>query len=71
MKDREHIVGRVHAVNRPSLMGDAGTLWSSHKVHILPRLDIVPVDRDKLVPVWPVVLVQEAQSVEQLVDHSG
>ena len=73
MKNREHIVGRVHAVNRPSLRlrGDAGTQWSLHKVHLLPRLDVVHVDGDEVIPVRPVVLVHEAQSVEQLVDHSG
>ena len=71
MKDREHIVGRVHAVNRPSLRGDTSDQWSLHKVHLPPRLNVGHVDRDEVIPVRPVVLVHEAESVEQLVDHSG
>ena len=46
-------------------------MWSFLKIEHFPRLDIVPVDQDVLVPVWPVVLVLEAQSVEQFVDCSG
>ena len=39
------------------------------KVLLLPKLDVVGVDRDEVVPVRPRVLVHEAESVEQLVDR--
>ena len=39
------------------------------KVLLLPKLDVVGVDRDEVVPVRPGVLVHEAKSVKQLVDH--
>ena len=51
-------------------MGFACTMWSFVKIGLFPRFDIVPVDRDVLVPVWPVVLVLEAQSVEQFVNRA-
>ena len=40
------------------------------KVLLLPKLDVVGVDRDEVVPVRPGVLVHEAESVKQLVDRS-
>ena len=40
------------------------------KVLLLPKLDVVEVDRDEVVPVRPRVLVHEAESVKQLVDRS-
>ena len=40
------------------------------KVLLLPKLDVVGVDRDEVVPVRPCVLVHEAKSVDQLVDWS-
>ena len=39
------------------------------KVLLLPKLDVVGVDRDEVVPVRPGVLVHEAESVKQLVDR--
>ena len=38
------------------------------KVLLLPKLDVVGVDRDEVVPVRPRVLVHEAESVKQLMD---
>ena len=37
------------------------------KVLLLPKLDVVGVDRDEVVPVRPRVLVHKAESVKQLV----
>ena len=71
MKNREHVVGCVLDINRPLVMGFACTMWSFLKIELFPRFDIVPGDQDVLVPVWPVVLVLETQSVEQFVDCSG
>ena len=70
MHEREHIIGSVPRVNRPPLKDVAGAMWSLLKVLLLPRLDVVHVDRDEVVPVRPCVLVHEAESVKQLVDRS-
>ena len=67
MQEREHIIGSVPGVNRPLLKEVAGAVRSLLKVLLLPRLDVVNVDRDEVVPVRPGVLVLE--SVEQLVDR--
>ena len=40
------------------------------KVLLLPKLDVVGVNRDEVIPVRPCVLVHEAESVEELVDWS-
>ena len=47
----------------------SGALRSLFKILFLPRLDVVNVDRDEIVPVRPCVLVHEAESVKQLVDR--
>ena len=47
----------------------SGALHSLFKILFFPRLDVVNVDRDEIVPVRPRVLVQKAKSVEQLVDR--
>ena len=39
------------------------------KVLLLPKLDVVEVDRDEVVPVRPCVLVHKAKSVKQLMDR--
>ena len=47
----------------------SGALRSLFKILLLPRLDVVGVDRYEVVPVRPCVFVHEAESVEQLVDR--
>ena len=47
----------------------SGALHSLFKILFLPRLDVVKVDRDEVVPVRPCVLVHKAESVKQLVDR--
>ena len=37
------------------------------KVLLLSKLDVVGINRDEVIPVWPRVLVHEAKSVKQLV----
>ena len=69
MQEREHIIGSVPGVNRPLLKEVAGAVRSLLKVLLLPKLDVVGVDRDEVVPVRPRVLVHEAESVKQLVDR--
>ena len=71
MQEGEYIIGGVPSVHRSLLKEVAGAMWSLPKVLLLPKLDVVEVDRDEVVPVRPRVLVHEAESVEQLVDHSG
>ena len=71
MQEGEHIVGRVLAIHRSLLKEVAGAVRSLLKVLLLSRLDVVIVDRDEVVPVRPRVLVDEAESVEQLVDWLG
>ena len=67
MQEREHIIGSVPRVNRPLLKEVAGASWSLLKVLLLPKLDVVGVDRDEVVPVRPCVLVHKAKSVDQLI----
>ena len=69
MQEGKHIVGRVLAIHRSLLKEVAGAVRSLLKVLLLSRLDVVKVDRDEVVPVRPRVLVNEAKSVEQLVDR--
>ena len=69
MQEGEHIIGSVPGVNRPLLKEVAGAFWSLLKVLLLPRLDVVNVNRDEVVPVRPGVLVHEAESVKQLVNR--
>ena len=71
MQERAHIIGSVPGVNRPLLKEVAGAVWSLLKVLLLSRFDVVIVDRDEVVPVRPRVLVDEAESVEQLMDWLG
>ena len=59
MQEGEHVVGRVPAINRPFLEEVAGSLCSLLKVHLFPRLNIVRVDRNELVPVGSCVLVDK------------
>ena len=70
MQEGEHIIGSVPGVNRPLLKEVAGAFWSLLKVLLLPKLDVVGVDRDEVVPVRPRVLVHKAESVEQLVNRA-
>ena len=69
MQEGEHIIGSVPGVNRPLLKEVASALQSLLKVLLLPRLDVVNVNRDEVIPVRPGVLVYKAESVEQSVDR--
>ena len=40
------------------------------KVFLFARHNVFKVDGDEVVPVWPSVLMHEAQSVKQLMDWS-
>ena len=71
MQEREHIIGSVPRVNRPPLKDVAGAMWSLLKVLLLPRLDVVHVDRDEVVPVRSRVLVHKAESMEQFVNRAN
>ena len=70
VQEGKHIVGRVLGVHRSLLKEVAGAVRSLLKVFLLSRLNVVIVDRDEVVPVRPRVLVDEAESVKQLVDRS-
>ena len=71
MHEGKHIVGCVLAIHRSLLKEVAGAVRSLLKVLLLSRFDVVIVDRDEVVPVRPRVLVDEAESVEQLMDWLG
>ena len=66
----ENIIWSVVAVDRPLFKEvTADALQSLLKVLLLPRLDVVKVYRDEVVPVRPGVLMHEAKSVKQLMDR--
>ena len=67
MKQGKDIVRRVLAVDITLLKEITGAMLSYLKVLLLPKLDVVGVDRDEVVPVRPRVFVHEPESVEQLV----
>ena len=69
MKQGKDIVRRVLAVDITLLKEITGAMLSYLKVLLLPKLDVVGVDRDEVVHVRPGVLVHEAESVKQLMDR--
>ena len=70
MKQGKDIIRRVLAVDITLLKEITGAMLSYLKVLLLPKLDVVGVDRDEVVPVRPRVLVHKAESVEQFVNRA-
>ena len=70
VQEGEYIIRRVPAIHRSFLKEVSGAFRSLLKVLLLPRLDVVHVDRDEVVPVRPRVLVHEAESVKQFVNRA-
>ena len=62
--EREDIVWSFLAVYRPLFKEVACAMPPFLKVFLLPTLDVVKVDRDEVVPVWPCMLVDKAESVK-------
>ena len=60
----------IHGIHCVFLKEVTEALRSLLKVSLLSCLDIVKVDGDKSVPVWPCMLVDKAESMDQLVNGS-
>ena len=70
MQEGEQVVRGVHRIHGVFWKEVAVALRSLLKVSLLSCLDIVKVDGDKTVPVRPCMLVDKAESMDQLVDWS-
>ena len=69
MQHRQDVVGRVLGVDAPLLEEVAVALLPLLKVPFLSRFDVLHVDVNEVVPVWPGMLVDKAEGVEKLVDR--
>ena len=70
MQEGEHVVRGVHRIHGVFWKEVTVALRSLPKVSLLPCLDIVNVDRDKAVSVRPCMLMDKAESMDQLVNWS-
>ena len=70
MQEGEHVVRGVHRIHGVFCKEVTVALRSLLKVSLLSCLDIVKVDGDKAVPVRPCMLVDKAESMDQLVNWS-
>ena len=70
MQEGEHVVRGVHRIHGVFWKEVTVALSSLPKVSLLSCLDIVKVDGDKAVSVRPCMLVDKAQSMDQLVNWS-
>ena len=70
MQEGEDVVWGVHGIHSVFWKEVTVTLRSLLKISLLSFLDIVKVDGDKAVPVRSCMLVDEAESMDQLVNWS-
>ena len=70
MQEREHVVWGIHRIHRVFWKEATAAVKTLLKVSLLSCLDIVKVDGDKAVPVRPCMLVDKAESMDQLVNWS-
>ena len=70
MQEGEDVVWGVHGIHGLFWKVVTVALRTLLKVYLLSRLDIVKVDGDKAVSVRPCMLVDEAESMDQLVNWS-
>ena len=69
MHQREDVVGRILGVDAIFLKVVTVALFPLLKVPFLSRFDVLHVDVNEVVPVWPGMLMDKAEGVEKLVDR--